>query len=82
MNIDSGQVLWLGVKLKEKQSYGKNASNTEIIPVKLTRSGAQPRVAYKTPKLYHISAIQGHFCIPVWLSLGVNYRYTCGSHFS
>lgn len=36
MNIDSGQVLWLGVKKEERQNYGKNASNTEIVPVKLT----------------------------------------------
>jgi predicted transcriptional regulator len=36
MNIDSGQVMWLGVKKEEKQNYGKNASNTEIVPVKLT----------------------------------------------
>lgn len=34
-NLDSGQVLWLGVKRKERQNYGKNAS-TEIVPVKLT----------------------------------------------
>ena len=36
MNIDSGQVMWLGVKREERQNYGKNASNTEIVPVKLT----------------------------------------------
>ncbi|MDI6886957.1 MAG: DUF1670 domain-containing protein, partial [archaeon] len=36
MNIDSGQVLWLGVKKEERQNYGKNASNTGIVPVKLT----------------------------------------------
>ena len=36
MNIDSGQVMWLGVKKEEKQNYGKNASNTEIVPVTLT----------------------------------------------
>ena len=36
MKIDSGQVLWLGVKKEEKQNYGKNASNTEIVPVTLT----------------------------------------------
>jgi len=36
MDIDSGQVMWLGVKREERQNYGKNASNTEIVPVKLT----------------------------------------------
>lgn len=36
MKIDSGQVLWLGVKKEEKQNYGKNASNTLIVPVTLT----------------------------------------------
>jgi DNA-binding CsgD family transcriptional regulator len=36
MNIDSGQVMWLGVKREERQGYGKNASNTEIVPVTLT----------------------------------------------
>jgi hypothetical protein len=36
MSIDSGQVLWLGVKREERQNYGKNARNTEIVPVKLT----------------------------------------------
>lgn len=36
MKIDSGQVLWLGVKKEEKQNYGKNASNTEIVPVTLS----------------------------------------------
>jgi len=36
MKIDSGQVLWLGVNKEEKQNYGKNASNTEIVPVTLT----------------------------------------------
>lgn len=36
MNIDSGQVMWLGVKREERQNYGKNASNTEIVPVTLT----------------------------------------------
>ena len=36
MNIDSGQVMWLGVKKEEKQNYGKNASNTEIVLVTLT----------------------------------------------
>ncbi|MHC1569331.1 MAG: DUF1670 domain-containing protein [Candidatus Syntropharchaeia archaeon] len=36
MNIDSGQVLWFGVKREERQNYGKNARNTEIVPVKLT----------------------------------------------
>jgi hypothetical protein len=28
-------VLWLGVKTEERMNYGKNASNTEIVPVKL-----------------------------------------------
>jgi len=36
VNLDSGQVLWLGVKREERQNYGKNASNTEIVPVKLS----------------------------------------------
>ncbi|RJS78077.1 DUF1670 domain-containing protein [Methanophagales archaeon] len=36
MDIDSGQVMWLGVKREERQNYGKNVSNTEIVPVKLT----------------------------------------------
>ena len=36
MDIDSGQVMWLGVKREERQNYSKNASNTEIVPVKLT----------------------------------------------
>ena len=36
MNIDSGQVMWLGVKREERQGYGKNASNTAIVPVTLT----------------------------------------------
>ena len=36
MDIDSGQVMWLGVKREERQNYGKNASKTEIVPVKLT----------------------------------------------
>ena len=36
MDIDSGQVMWLGVKREGRQNYGKNASNTEIVPVKLT----------------------------------------------
>lgn len=36
MKIDSGQVLWLGVKKEEKQNYGKNASNTGIVPVTLS----------------------------------------------
>ena len=36
MKIDSGQVLWLGVKKEEKQNYGKNASNIEIVPVTVT----------------------------------------------
>ena len=41
MDIDSGQVLWLGVKREERQNYGKNASNTEIVPVKLTLLSAE-----------------------------------------
>lgn len=36
MNIDSGQVMWLGVKREEGQNYGNNASNTAIVPVTLT----------------------------------------------
>jgi len=41
MDIDSGQVMWLGVKREERQNYGKNASNTEIVPVKLTLLSAE-----------------------------------------
>ncbi|RLG34739.1 hypothetical protein DRN80_02935 [Methanosarcinales archaeon] len=41
MDIDSGQVMWLGVKREGRQNYGKNASNTEIVPVKLTLLSAE-----------------------------------------
>jgi len=41
MDIDSGQVMWLGVRREERQNYGKNASNTEIVPVKLTLLSAE-----------------------------------------
>ena len=41
MNIDSGQGMWLGVKREERQNYGKNASNTQIVPVKLTFLSAE-----------------------------------------
>jgi len=44
MSIDSGQVLWLGVKREERQNYGKNARNTGIVPVKLTLLSPEDRL--------------------------------------
>jgi len=35
-NIETGQVLWFAVDKNEKWSYGKNAKNTRLVPVKLT----------------------------------------------
>lgn len=34
--MDVGQVVWYGVKVKEKPNYGKNSKNTALTPVVLT----------------------------------------------
>ena len=35
-SLEVGQVLWLGVDVNDRPSYGKNARNTRQIPVSLT----------------------------------------------
>jgi len=39
--MDIGQVMWLGMRREKRQNYGKNTSNTEIVPVKLTLLSAE-----------------------------------------